>query len=196
MSRTVCTLCLVTVFALTACGKTKPAAPKAAAPKAAAPKAAKPAPAAKPVPKAAAELKVDPAVKVDENAVERAAQPKAEAPKAALTGAGSGELSDVRVQLHFEPKAPKVGQMFTVHTHVTRAGKPVAVTDFVVDSTMPEHGHGMMTKPQHKSSGPGIHASEGFKLHMHGKWVFAVTGKVDGKELKIEMPWQQAPEAL
>ena len=75
MSRTVHTLCLVTVFALSACGKTKPAAPKAAAPKATPPKAAEPAPAAKPAPKAAAELKVDPAVKVDENAVERAAQP-------------------------------------------------------------------------------------------------------------------------
>ncbi|HAN31482.1 MAG TPA: hypothetical protein DCQ06_07780 [Myxococcales bacterium] len=183
---------------LAGCSKSTPKAPAEAAAKApATPKAADRAAPETNVPAPAPKgLKIDPNVKVDERAVVRAAKPKVEAPAVALSGRGTGELADVQVQLRFEPAAPKVGQMFTVHTHITRAGKPVGLGDFKVDSTMPDHGHGMMTKPQHKSSGPGLHSSEGFKLHMHGKWVFEVTGQIDGKELRIEMPWNQAPEAL
>ncbi len=203
-------LAALALLALTGCGKQEPAPqnakpeaakPEAAKPEAAKPEAAKPE-AAKPEaakPEAAKPEAAKPAAaapKVDDKAADKALAPQDSAGKPALTGKGTGALADVQVSLRFDPANPKVGQLFRVTTVVTRAGKPQPLTGFGADSTMPAHGHGMMTKPAHKGLGPGVFLSEGFKLHMHGKWVFEVKGNIDGKPLEVKMPWSQPPEAL
>ena len=54
----------------------------------------------------------------------------------------------------------------------TAAGEPVARARIAVDGGMPQHGHGLPTKPvvtQHL--GDGRHVIEGMKFNMGGWWV-------------------------
>lgn len=107
---------------------------------------------------------------------------------------GKGKVFSV--SLTFEPKAPKVSQLFSVRTVVTKLdGSKVTPTLVDVDATMPSHGHGMMTKPQHKALADGAWRSEGMKLHMHGAWLFEVKVQAGGQSESIKMPFDQPPEA-
>ena len=96
----------------------------------------------------------------------------------------------------FVTAQPKVGELFTATTSLRREdGTPVTATAFTLDATMPSHGHGMMTDPQHVATDGGW-SSSGMKLHMHGAWKLAIDATVDGKPLHLDADWQQAPEAL
>jgi hypothetical protein len=58
------------------------------------------------------------------------------------------------------------------------AGHPVPDASITVDGGMPEHGHGLPTKPQvTQNLGNGDYVAEGMKFQMRGWWVvrFAVT---------------------
>lgn len=70
------------------------------------------------------------------------------------------------------PERPSVGELFTVVTHIedVLTEEPVTGARFTLDATMPEHGHGMMTRPLHRELGGGRYLSEGMRLHMHGRW--------------------------
>ncbi len=96
----------------------------------------------------------------------------------------------------FEPKAPKVGQLFAATTTLQDdVGGPVEASAFVLDATMPSHGHGMMTSPTHQRAG-AVWRTEGMKLSMHGPWELSVQATVGGKPRRATAQWQQAPEAL
>lgn len=96
----------------------------------------------------------------------------------------------------FEPKAPKVGQLFAATTELQdEAGHPVDASDFALDATMPSHGHGMMTSPTHQGAGAKWR-TEGMKLNMHGPWELSVKATLAGKPRRATAQWQQAPEAL
>ena len=115
-----------------------------------------------------------------------------DAAKGATTLRGPDLVADVR----FTPAAPKVGEIFSACTTLRDdSGAAVTVTAFALDATMPSHGHGMMTAPQHRSS-PDCWLSEGMKLHMHGPWELSVTATIDGTERRAVATWQQPPEAL
>ncbi|MCO4760669.1 MAG: FixH family protein [Myxococcales bacterium] len=138
----------------------------------------------------AATKKADPAA---EKATASAKKQPASGKSAALQGKGK----QFAVALHFDPKTPKVSQLFTVRTVVTTLdGKAVKPTDVAVDATMPAHGHGMMTKPQHAPRPSGAWLTEGMKLHMHGKWQFEIAVTAAGKTETIKLPFDQPPEAL
>lgn len=68
-----------------------------------------------------------------------------------------------------------------------KAGKPVAggfeLGGF--DARMPEHNHGMVTKPVIKKVSSSEFAVDGVKLHMPGKWVLEF--KVSGKSVKVPL---------
>ncbi len=99
--------------------------------------------------------------------------------------------------LFFTPAEPKVSQLFTVRTVVTTAdGAAVKADAVTVDATMPAHGHGMMTKPQHKPTADGAWQTDGMKLHMHGRWVFEVMVRVGAETETLKIPFDQPPEAL
>lgn len=100
-----------------------------------------------------------------------------------------------RIAVRFE--VPKVGQLFTVETRVDGVDGAALPQDLTVtvDATMPEHRHGMMTQPTTAAAGPGRWRSEGFKLHMHGKWVFAVTVSQGASTDTLDAPFEQPPEA-
>ena len=65
------------------------------------------------------------------------------------------------------------GRMHSWTLHLESAdGAPVDQAMVVVDGGMPQHGHGLPTKPRvTKALGNGDHAVEGMKFNMGGWWV-------------------------
>ena len=62
-------------------------------------------------------------------------------------------------------------QRWTLHLETTN-GAPVDVATVTVDGGMPQHGHGLPTKPQvTRALGEGNHLVEGMKFNMGGWWV-------------------------
>ena len=62
-------------------------------------------------------------------------------------------------------------QRWTLHLE-TSAGIPVDSVSVTVDGGMPQHGHGLPTKPQvTRALGNGDHLVEGMKFNMGGWWV-------------------------
>ena len=60
---------------------------------------------------------------------------------------------------------------WTLHLE-TSDGRPVDSAAVVVDGGMPQHGHGLPTKPRvTRPLGNGDHAVEGMKFNMGGWWV-------------------------
>jgi hypothetical protein len=60
---------------------------------------------------------------------------------------------------------------WTLHLE-TADGAPVNVATVAVDGGMPQHGHGLPTKPRvTRPLGDGDHAVEGMKFNMGGWWV-------------------------
>ena len=60
---------------------------------------------------------------------------------------------------------------WTLHLE-NSAGQPIEVAQIVVDGGMPQHGHGLPTKPRvTRHLGAGDHVVEGMKFNMGGWWV-------------------------
>jgi hypothetical protein len=62
-------------------------------------------------------------------------------------------------------------QKWTLHLE-TASGAPVDAATLAVDGGMPQHGHGLPTKPRvTRALGNGDHLVEGMKFNMGGWWV-------------------------
>ena len=62
-------------------------------------------------------------------------------------------------------------QTWTLHLE-TASGSPIDTAAVSVDGGMPQHGHGLPTKPQvTRRLGHGDHLVEGMKFNMGGWWV-------------------------
>lgn len=62
-------------------------------------------------------------------------------------------------------------QSWTLHLE-TAAGAPVDTAQITIDGGMPQHGHGLPTKPRvTRELGNGDHLVEGMKFNMGGWWV-------------------------
>ncbi len=126
------------------------------------------------------------------------ASPWPERPTATLEGEtvilrGKGEKGLVGVEVRFQK--PQVSTLFTAQTTVTdlATGALVPGITLKLDATMPEHRHGMMTKPVHIEATPGVWRTEGMKLHMHGHWLINVTIDAGGRQDTVHLPWEQPP---
>ena len=121
-----------------------------------------------------------------------AALPAAATPSHAVELTATGEHYAVTWQ--FAP--PKVGELFVVDLTLTDvAGKPLASPTLKIDATMPAHGHGMMTDPELKQTGPTRWHAEGLKLHMHGAWQFEARVESAGVKERLTAAYEQAPAA-
>jgi hypothetical protein len=60
--------------------------------------------------------------------------------------------------------------VWTLHLE-TAAGAPLDSARIAVDGGMPQHGHGLPTKPVARALGQGDYAVEGMKFNMGGWWV-------------------------
>ena len=60
---------------------------------------------------------------------------------------------------------------WTLHLETTQ-GAPVGTATLAIDGGMPQHGHGLPTKPRvTRALGGGDHLVEGMKFNMGGWWV-------------------------
>ena len=76
-----------------------------------------------------------------------------------------------------------VNQMHQWTLHVQTAdGQPVENATISIDGDMPQHGHGLPTRPQvTKNLGDGKYLVEGMKFQMGGWWVMDFTISADGQ---------------
>lgn len=80
-------------------------------------------------------------------------------------------------------------QSWTLHVE-TAAGQPVENATITVDGDMPQHGHGLPTRPQvTRYLGNGDYLVEGLKFHMPGWWVmdFVVTADGQSDQVRFNM---------
>ena len=71
---------------------------------------------------------------------------------------------------------------WTIHVD-TADGRPVTDANITVDGDMPQHGHGLPTRPQvTKHLGNGDYLVEGMKFQMGGWWVVDFTIDAHGKQ--------------
>jgi hypothetical protein len=83
------------------------------------------------------------------------------------------------------PPAIPINQLHTWTLHVeTPDGQPVTGAQIGVDGDMPQHGHGLPTRPQvTQELGNGNYLVEGMKFQMGGWWVMdfdiTVAGQTD-----------------
>ena len=78
-----------------------------------------------------------------------------------------------RVSFIPEGDSIRVGRMHSWRLHVeTTGGAPVDSATIAVDGGMPQHGHGLPTKPRvTQSFGGGDYLVSGMKFNMGGWWV-------------------------
>lgn len=91
-------------------------------------------------------------------------------------------ISGQSLDIHLEPsdvgchesRPIEVGRLFCFRLSVagmnTLQLKAFSLLKF--DAVMPEHRHGMVTRPSIKTLAPGQYLIEGLKLHMAGDWKF------------------------
>lgn len=80
-------------------------------------------------------------------------------------------------------------QIWTLHVE-TPAGEPVTDATISVDGDMPQHGHGLPTRPQvTQHLGNGDYRVEGLKFHMPGWWVmdFVITAGGQTDQVRFNM---------
>jgi hypothetical protein len=80
-----------------------------------------------------------------------------------------------------------VNQMHTWVLHVeTAEGQPLTTAEITVDGDMPQHGHGMPTRPQvTQNLGGGDYRVEGMKFQMGGWWVIDFYTTANGVSDKV-----------
>ncbi len=83
-----------------------------------------------------------------------------------------------KVRLASEPASPETGDLFTMAlTLQSKDGTPIDDATVSLDAQMPQHGHGMMTRPAliEEDHADGVYRFEGFKFHMRGRWTLEAT---------------------
>lgn len=106
-----------------------------------------------------------------------------------------GEAGRLVFDLALSPERPAPGALFSVTAavHDARSGAPLRGAQVTIDATMPEHGHGMMTTPEHRELGDGRYRSSGLKLHMPGAWRFDAQAARGALRDRVTLPYEQAP---
>ena len=89
------------------------------------------------------------------------------------------------------PEPVDMTKMFVLPVRLDdQSGRPIGRAQVVVNATMPEHGHGMMTEPKPSTqmecdtkgmclAKKGRFLMDGFRLHMSGSWLFSVKVTTD-----------------
>ena len=109
--------------------------------------------------------------------------------------ANAPRASPFRFEVQLIPSPPTLGEFFAVRTRIVdaRTGQPFSGARFRLDASMPAHGHGMVTQPQHHESGDGWYRSDGMKFHMPGRWLITVHAERGEEVATYELPFEQPP---
>jgi hypothetical protein len=105
-----------------------------------------------------------------------------------------------RITWRTEPTPPPLSTLFEIEATLTdAAGTPVPDATVRIDARMPQHGHGMATKPEDDpgvcdTSGvcthaDGVYRTRGMKFHMPGEWTlrFDVEGPAGTDHLEVPL---------
>lgn len=134
-----------------------------------------------------------------------ASEQRDEAPAPMVPAAGlQTKAGRYQLQWSAEPAPLPFNALFSVRTVLfTAAGAPVLDGAVVVDASMPQHGHGMPTRPVAEPGActpstvsgvadtclhsDGVYMTSGMKLHMQGEWVFhfEVSGPAGSDSLDV-----------
>lgn len=106
---------------------------------------------------------------------------RAQRPAASEFNLGPRASADGRYVATLEPSQPlRPRQMQTLRVIVRDAdGQPIDDAQIAVGGGMPQHGHGLPTRPRvSRSLGDGLYEIEGVRFNMGGWWTFtlAITG--------------------
>ncbi len=113
------------------------------------------------------------------------------APPAELDLATTRPTAQGRYSATIVPGQIQINQLHSWTLHLeTPAGVPVENADITVTGDMPQHGHGLPTRPQvTRYLGNGDYLVEGMKFQMGGWWVidFAITvaGEADSVRFNL-----------
>ena len=78
-----------------------------------------------------------------------------------------------------QPLKPRVMQTLTVRV-VNEHGQAVDDAQIAIDGGMPQHGHGLPTRPRvTKNVGNGVYEIEGVRFNMRGWWEFKLSVKTE-----------------
>lgn len=115
-----------------------------------------------------------------------------------LTGTYQGHRGRCAATVAIVPPGVGLNRFFAIQTtlHDAQSQEPLENVDVVLDVTMPQHGHGMPTRPRTRRIGPGTFLTEGCKLHMFGDWVIQIEVERGGEEwdrLAARYDFQPAP---
>jgi len=104
-----------------------------------------------------------------------------------------GERGEFSFTLTLEPAVPVLHEFFSVTTRLLdlRSGLPVEAADVDVDARMPDHGHGMATRPEHRELGSGRYETRGMKFHMPGVWVFSACARAQDREDCVALSYRE-----
>ncbi len=85
--------------------------------------------------------------------------------------------------------ALKVRKLQTVRVRITDAsGSPVDGATVAIDGGMPEHGHGLPTRPKVTANpGDGVYVIEGVRFNMGGWWEFKVAVGSDTVTFNLDL---------
>ena len=103
----------------------------------------------------------------------------------------TSEAGHYRATIHPQGDSIPQGRLhrWTLHLETVN-GAPVDSAKLLVDGGMPQHGHGLPTKPRvTRDLGNGDHLVEGMKFNMGGWWVvkFHVTSAVGADSLVFNL---------
>jgi hypothetical protein len=89
-----------------------------------------------------------------------------------------------RFRITIRPEAGRIpiGPLHAwIVTVETPDGRPAEVRQLVFDGGMPQHGHGLETKPEVTDRlGPGVFRVDGVRFHMAGSWQIRIDVAGDG----------------
>lgn len=94
---------------------------------------------------------------------------------------GDIQTREGKYQIHWQASTDPIvlGELFEIDSTLKdKDGKTVETASVTVDARMPQHGHGMSTRPQQQQKPDGHYQSSGMKFHMPGEWtiIFVVDG--------------------
>ncbi|MDP2304506.1 MAG: FixH family protein [Pseudomonadota bacterium] len=104
-----------------------------------------------------------------------------------------------RISWLTEPAPPPLSALFEIEATLTdAAGAPVTDAKVRIDARMPQHGHGMATKPEDDpgvcdasgacSHPDGRYRTRGMKFHMPGEWTLRFDVEGPGGTDHLEVP--------
>jgi len=103
--------------------------------------------------------------------------PAAEAERVWTSESGAYEVS-IESSLH----PIEINRMHFWVLRIKASGEPVTGATITVEGGMPEHDHGLPTRPRVTAeTGPGEYRLEGMRFHMSGAWEVSISIEVAGK---------------